>query len=142
MAIQDVINCMVTKIEEVSGIKGASAYMPEQLPSVDNWVVVYPGETTFIGGEPAGYMTALYSLVIEIHTPLKRLPGDIERIMPYFSAIPNALYSELFKSRMDGTVDAIGEITSTGLISLRYAGIDTIAFRYTVRDIKIQSAVS
>ncbi len=142
MAIQDVIERMADKIEAISGIKGASDYLPEQLPSVDNWVVIYPGETTFIGGEPAGYMTALYTIVVELHTPRKNLPNDIERLMPYFSAIPNALYDDLFDGLMNSTVSTIGEITSEGLVSLKYAGIDTLAFRYRVNGVKLQTAVS
>ena len=142
MAIQDVIERMADKIEAITGIKGASDYLPEALPTTENWVVIYPGESTFIGGEPAGYMTALYSVVIEIHTPRVNLPHVIERLMPFFDEIPNALYDDLFDGYMNGTVSTIGEITSTGLVSLNYAGIDTIAFRYIVTGIKIQSAIS
>ncbi len=142
MTIQDVIERMAVKIESVTGIKGASEYLPEALPTTENWVILYPGETQFIGGEPAGYMTALYSVVIEIHTPRVSLPHAIERLMPFFDAIPNALYDDLFDSYLDGTVSTIGDITSTGLVSLNYAGIDTIAFRYIVNGIKIQTAVS
>ena len=142
MAIQDVIERMADKIEAISGIKGASDYLPEQLPSVNNWVVLYPGEALFIGGQPSGYMTALYTVVIELHTPRKNLPNDIERIMPYFSAIPNALYDDLFDGLMNSTVSTIGDITSEGLVALSYAGIETLAFRYRVTGIKIQTTVS
>ena len=142
MALQDVINRMEKKIEAISGIKGASAYLPEALPAAENWVVIYPAESRFIGGMPAEMMTALYSVVIEIHTPRTNLPAAIKRIMPYYSAIPNALFDDLFDGYLNNTVSTFGEITSSGLISMNYAGIETVGFRYTVRDIKIQTTVS
>lgn len=142
MAIQDVINRMDTKIEAITGIKGVSNYLPEALPTAENWVVIYPGQSEFIGGQPAGMMTALYSVVIEIHVPRATLPNSIAKVMPFFSAIPNALYDDLFDGYMSNTVSTIGNITSTGLISMNYAGIDTVGFRYTVNDIKLQSVVS
>lgn len=142
MAIQDVIERMADKIALVTGIKGASDYLPEALPTTENWVVIYPGETEFIGGEPSGYMTALYTVVVEIHTPRVVLPEAIKRLMPFFDDIPNALYDDLFDGYMNNTVSTIGTITSEGLISLNYAGIDTIAFRYKVNGIKIQTAIS
>ncbi len=142
MAIQDVIERMADKIEAITGVKGASDYLPEALPTTENWVVIYPGETEFIGGEPAGYMTTLYTVVIEIHTPRVNLPHAIERLIPFFEDIPNAIYDDLFDGYLNGTVSTLGTITSEGLISLNYAGIDTIAFRYRVNDIKIQTAIS
>lgn len=142
MAIQDVISRLATKIDAVSGIKGVDEYLPEALPSVENWVVIYPGEALFIGGAPSGYMTALYSVVIEIHTPRTVLPHAVKRIVGYFDDIPNAIFEDLFNGYINNTVSTIGNITSTGLIAMQYAGIDTIGFRYTVRDIKIQTAVS
>ena len=142
MALQDVIDRMQDKIEAITGIKGASNYLPESLPSTENWVVLYPGASQFIGGMPAGMMTALYSVVIEVHTPRTNLPASIKRIMPYFSTIPNALYDDLFDGYLNNTVSTIGDIISSGLISMSYAGIDTVGFRYTVNGIKIQSTVS
>ena len=142
MAIQDVIERMADKIDAITGIKSTSDYLPEQLPSVENWVVLYPGETRFIGGQPAGYMTALYSVVIEIHTPRKVLPQSIKKIIGYYDDIPAALFEDLFDGYLNNTVSTLGEITSTGLIAMQYAGIDTIGFRYTVTGIKLQTAVS
>ena len=142
MAIQDVIARMQTVIEGISGIKGADQYLPEALPTVENWVVMYPGESEFIPGLPAGYMTALYNVVIEIHTPRNTLPMAIKRVIGYFDDIPNALYDDRCDGYMNGTVSTIGEITSTGLVAMNYAGIDTVGFRYTVRDIKIQTVIT
>jgi len=141
MAIQDVIERMADKIEAISGIKGVSDYLPESLPTTENWVVIYPGASEFMGG-PVGYMTALYSVVIEIHTPRKVLPYAVERIMPYFDDIPVALLDDLYDGLMDNTVSHFEAITSTGLVAMNYEGIDTIGFRYTVSGIKIQQAVS
>ncbi len=141
MAIQDVIDRMAAVIETVSGIKGASAYLPEALPSVDNWVVIYPGDTQFEGGNPAGSMTALYNVIIEIHTPRGVLPHSIKSIMDYFDAIPLAIFDDLFSTLLNTTVSTIGVITSTGLISMNYAGIDTIGFRYVVTGVKLQSEI-
>ena len=142
MAIQDVIERMADKIEAITGIKGASDYLPEALPATENWVVIYPGATEFIGGAPNGYMTALYTVVIEIHTPRVNLPHAIERLIPFFDDIPNAIYDDLFDGLLNGTVSTIGNITSEGLVALNYAGIDTVAFRYRVNGIKIQTLVS
>ncbi len=142
MAIQDVIERIADDIEAISGIKGASDYLPEQLPDVENWVVIYPGEAEFIGGNPAEYMTALYNVEVEIHTPKTTLPEAIQRIVDYYDAIPLALFDDLFDTQLNSTVSTFGNITSTGLVAMEYAGIKTIGFRYTVRDVKIQQAVT
>lgn len=142
MAIQDVISRMKVKIEAISGIKGADEYLPEALPTVSNWVVIYPGEAEFIGGMPAGMMTALYTVVVEIHTPRNTLPEAVKRVVAYFDGIPNALFDDLFDGYMNNTVSTIGSITSGGLISMNYAGIDTIGFQYKVTGIKLQTAVA
>lgn len=142
MAIQDVIERIADQVEAISGIKGASDYLPEQLPSVENWVVIYPGETRFIGGSPSGYMTALYSVIVELHTPRKVLPKSIKKVIAYFDSIPNALYDDLYDTKLGGTASTFGDIVSTGLISMNYAGIDTIGFRYTINGVKIQTAVT
>lgn len=141
MAIQDVIERINDKIEAISGIKGASDYLPEQLPAVENWVVTYPGESVFMGGVPAVYMTALYNVVIELHTPRKILPKAVKKVIAYFDDIPNALFDDLYDGKLNNTVSTFGDITSSGLIAMNYAGIDTVGFRYTVRDIKIQTAI-
>lgn len=142
MAIQDVIARIKVDIEAITGIKGADEYLPESLPTVENWVVMYPGETEFIPGLPAGYMTALYNVIIELHTPRNILQHSHKRVMPFYDDIPIKLFDDLLDTKLDNTVSTFGNITSTGLISMRYAGIDTIGFRYTVRDIKLQTVIS
>ena len=141
MAIQDAIARMQTVIEGISGIKGADQYLPESLPTTENWVVMYPGETQFVGGLPAGYMTSLYTVIIEIHTPRTTLPQAHKRIVALFDDIPAALFSDLYDTKLNSTVSTFDVITSTGLIAMNYAGIDTVGFRYTVSGIKIQTAV-
>lgn len=142
MAIQDAIGRMKTKIANITGIKGADEYLPEALPTTENWVVIYPGSTTFIGGQPAGCMTSLYSVVIEIHTPRNNLPQAIKKVMPYYDDIPNALFDELFDTKFTSTVDTFESIDCTGLISMSYAGVETVGFRYTVKNVKIITTVS
>ncbi len=141
MAIQDAIARMQTDIEAISGIKGADQYLPEALPTVENWVVMYPGETEFIPGLPSGYMTAMYSVIIEIHTPRNTLPQAHKRIVALFDDIPLKLFDDLYDTKLNNTVSTFGSITSTGLIAMNYAGIDTVGFRYTVHGIKIQTAI-
>lgn len=142
MALQDVIGKMVAKIELISGIKGADEYLPEALPTADNWVVCYAGPSNFVGGNPAGSMTALYSVIIEIHTPRASLPSAVSKVMGFFDDIPNALFDELFDTKFTSTCSTIGNIESTGVISMEYAGIQTVGIRYTVQGVKLQTTVS
>lgn len=142
MAIQDVIARMKVDIEAITGIKGADEYLPESLPTVENWVVMYPGETEFIPGLPAGYMTAMYNVIIELHTPRNILQHAHKRLMPFYDDIPIKLFNDLLDTKLNNTVSTFGNVTSTGLVSMSYAGIDTIGFRYTVRDIKLQTVIS
>lgn len=142
MAIQDVITRMATQIEAISGIKGVDKYAPEDLPTTDLWVVLDPGIAEFIGGQPAGTMTALYKVNIDLYTPRNTLPYAIQRLLPYYDDIPNALYDDLFDTKLNNTVSTFGTITTSEITPVDYAGVSTLRLRYTVHNIKLQSVVS
>ena len=59
--------------------------------------------------------------------------------MPYWEAIPDALWGD---PTLGGTVSTIGTISSTGLIALNYNGVETVAFRYTLQNVKIETAIT
>lgn len=141
MGLQSAITNIKTQIEAITGIKGASDYLPDSLPATDNWVVLYPGQSTFEIN--AGMMKELGNITIELHTPRRGdLAGAIRRVMPYWEAIPNCIYYEVMDTQLTAAVSTVGMITCSGLISMKYNDIDTIGFRYTVTGVKIESSIT
>ena len=141
MTLQAIIERVMDDVTAITGIKGASDYLPEALPTTENWVIGYAGPSTFESGYGGGDSKALYSVVIEIHVPRQRLPDSVKRVMAFFEAIPNKLIDDLLKTHLNNTCSTFGIIESSGLISFNYAGVDTIGVRYTIRDVKLHKTL-
>lgn len=141
MGLQTAITNIKTQIAAITGIKGASDYLPDSLPNTDNWVVLYPGNSTFEVN--AGMMKELGSIVVELHTPRRAdLASAIKRVMPYWEAIPNCIIDEVMDTQLTAAVSTIGVITCSGIISMKYNDIDTVGIRYTVTGVKIESSIT
>ena len=135
MTIEAAVSAVQAIVRAVSGIKGAPDLPPESL-SVFPIAICHPGEGE-IEIKVAGEMQGLHNLVLEIHAPRKNLKTDVEALLPYGDSIPAALLDD---TTLGGAVDTFGGI-GYRFGALSYNGMDTIGWRFTLRNVKIRSNV-
>ena len=88
------------------------------------------------GSESFRMTKGLLSIIVELHISFTDLPSAVKDAMKYVEAYPKLI---LASGTMGGTVSARGDIDFSGLIGMKYASINTIGFRWLIKDIKIQS---
>jgi len=147
MAIaQDVINAIQDCIGNVSGIKAAPDYPPEDMS-------VFPFSAAFEGGgtwewytsdETYGSKRALLTVIVEIHLARIDLPNDAMKAAYFSESIPNAILKGVRLNRLGGTVSAVGKIDSSGLIPMSWGSEakNTIGYRFIVSGINIKSDIT
>jgi hypothetical protein len=123
----------------VSGVKAAPATPPENLSGEFPFSVCYPSEGTWTEAVQ-GMKEALHFIVIELHLQRGALPYDVAAALNFADSVPNALFSAL-STRFSGTINTFGRIRYT-FGAMEWGGIKTIGWRWTLEDVKIQSAVT
>ena len=84
-------------------------------------------------------MKQLGSIIVELHMSRKELPRDVEKVMTYNESIPNGI---LVDTTLGGNCSTCGPVASSGLIAMEYGGIPTLGIRYTVLNVKLQTALT
>lgn len=125
----------------VTGVKFAPIKPPEQ-PNAFPFVVTYPGAFTHHQG-PAGMITYLYDVVVELHVARAELPNDVDIALPYAESIPSAVYGVLNSNAAaqgdgSGTFGALG----WGIGPDGKPLVLTIGFSWTFGQVKIQKGIS
>jgi len=134
--LQACIASIVDIVFLIGGIEVAPDY-PEEKMEIFPFLVVYP-ETGRIVFGPAGVMTRLDNIVVQLHVNRKNLPIDMERVMTYSSSIPNALMKD---PTLGATCDTFRDISyENGYLA--WANIDTFALTFTIHDVKIQEILA
>lgn len=134
--ITAVVRAIQDLTSSITGIAHAPD-MPIESPSVFPFVVCYPENGDFKGA-PAGTMTGLHNIIVELHINRKELPIDVEKIQTYLEAIPKKI---LASYNLSGTCQTMGNITYS-IRFVNWANMDTLAVVYTIRDVKIQEALT
>jgi len=141
-SLEECLDAIQTACAAVSGVKFGPTKPPES-PNDFPFVVTYPTSITHHQG-PAGYLTFLYDIVVELHIERSFLPEDTETAYPYAESVPNAVYDCL-----NDNAAAQGE--GTGRFGFLGWGTDedrdnqpypTIGFSWTFGKVKIQKAVT
>ena len=139
MAFKDAVLEVVQEIRTIKGIRRVPDEPPEnndQFP----FVVVTPGEAIYKVG-PAGVMTALHSINIELYVSRMDLPRDFNKIMEFIDKIPYELH-KLNKDRGFSYIGTIGEILQTQLIEIIWAEKKCLGVQYTMTEVKIQTEIT
>ncbi len=136
MALQDAIAAVQVLVKTISGIREAPAYPPEQL-ELFPYAVAYSGGGVWEFG-PAGDKKGLHNIVVELHIQRKALARDVSAAMAYSDSIPNILMKN---PTLSGTVNTFQSISYT-FGPLGYGGIETIGFKFTISNVKMQTAIT
>jgi hypothetical protein len=137
-ALITVIGDVKKRIKALPGMGEVDLYPPEKIGQFP-FVVIYPGAGSWEYG-PAGDRKALYSIVIELHVARKDLPKDAEAAMKYIESIPNAVMSTDDGDTLATT--AFNGLEFSGLITLGYADQETLGYRWTMREVKLQTVIT
>ena len=138
--LQAVIDQIQDEIGALSGIRAAPHEPPESM-SAYPFAVAFVKSGNWTLGKPAGCMTGLHDIVVELHIARKDLARDYAAAMAYAKSVPNAIGSAWLVDVTMTSLDAIGSIAyEFGQMS--WAGIDTIGWRWTIRDVKTIDAFS
>lgn len=122
-AIQDVVGAL-------AGIREAPDYPPEQI-NAPLQAVCYAANGTFREASlaaPGCYEVKPQTYVLLLYLPLKDLPRDMERLLPYVDSIPVAL---LATKTLSGAVTAINDIRYT-FVSGEWGGILMRGYRFEI----------
>lgn len=134
------ITSVIRAIQDITGsIPGIAQApdMPTESPTAFPFVICYPATGEF-EGFPAGTITGLHNINVELHINRKNLPIDVEKIQRYMESIPKAIKASY---NLSGTCQTMGKITYQ-IRSVTWGNIDTIAIVYTIQQIKIQESLS
>lgn len=137
-ALITILSDVKKRIKALGGISQIDLYPPEKITDFP-FVTIYPGAGAWEYG-PAGDKKALYSIVVELHIARKNLPRDAEAAMRYVESIPNALMSNDDGDTLSTT--AFSGLDFSGLIALGYTDADTIGYRWTMQNVKLQTTLT
>lgn len=134
MGLQAAIEWVQDQALSLPGIRQGAApdYMEEKAAKFPFWAT-WAGEGAW-NSESEGMTKGLLSIRVELHVERKHLPSAVKEAMKYVEAFPKLILAD---ATLGGTVSTSGEIQFSGLVPLGYAGVETIGFRWTIRDVKI-----
>jgi hypothetical protein len=122
------ITYLQAKMLEIDGMRESQTYPPDKIGSFP-FSTCYPGAGVLSLGDPQGAARGEHSLVLEIHVARKDLPGDTERVWPFFDRISDKLNGD---ETLGDTVDTIvGNITYQ-FTTLGYFGTQTIGWQFII----------
>jgi hypothetical protein len=133
-----VLSGLQTACGAVTGIKDAPAYPPEQ---ANDWPFLVTYFTSFRGevNTPEDFRL-LYDVVIELHINRRELPYDVAAVLGYAETVPNAFFKWLRDNgiaheSVDGYFGVMGWGDDPNWIA-------TLGFRWTIKDVKIVTAIT
>lgn len=135
MTLQAAITQLQVTLGAIGGIRQAPEYPPEDA-SAFPFIVAYAGAGEFEAGAPAGMMTYVGSIIVDLHIARKDLPRDTAKSMVYHDSIPDAILGD---TTIGGTVSTCGPVATSGIIFMKYAEQDTIGIRFTIQNVKIHA---
>lgn len=135
--LQDAIAYVQTLAAQVSGIRGAPAYPPEDI-SIFPFAVAYAGGGNWEFGAGAGWKRGLHSITLEIHVARQDLGRDATEAMLFSDAIPNILMKN---PTLGGNISTFSNIRYT-FGPLGWQSAKTFGFRFFIEGVKMESAIT
>jgi hypothetical protein len=139
MAVQSAIAEIQNVVGALTGIQDAPDYPPDQINAFPFAVCYARSGTHDIG--PPELKTSLHNIVIEIHTSRQDLPFSVESVVGYIDSVPNALFAKL-QSATPFTAFETWGATRYEFGPLDWGGVPTIGIRFTLEQVKIQTAIT
>ena len=135
-------NAIIEIQKQIRTLPGIRSAPDSPTPRVDAYpfVVTYLGEGQW-SEEPAGMKTGLHVLIVELHVVTKDQPRDVTTAMEYAESLPNLLFKRLDIDSWAGTVQTVEAISYT-FGALGWGDVDTLGFRFRIRGVKVQSAIT
>ena len=138
MAYKDAVLEVLKEIRTIKGIRRVPDEPPEfndQFP----FASARPGPSIYKVG-PAGLMTALHSIIVELYVARVDLERDYNQIMGMIELIPFELH-KLNHDRGFTHLQTFGEIHQTELIPMEWAAVKIFGVEYTITEVKIQTSL-
>lgn len=136
--VSGAINEVYTTLGKVKGLRPAPSAMPTN--AAFPFGVVYPQNSTY-KQSPAGSMTGLHNIVIEVHLAMATdISRAVEQIVALSDPVANAVFNDL-------NTNAYSVIMTTGAITSEFVysdwnGVNTLALRFVVQDVKVQAEIA
>lgn len=140
MSLQSVIAQMQTYMLTLDNVLAAPDKPPEQM-HLFPFVVTFARRGTWKLA-PAETKTGLHTIHIEVHVARVDLPYDVQAAMQYSDSVPELLMSKLLNdNQWNDTIDTFGDIDYEFGV-LGWAKINTLGFRFIVKDVKVQTPIT
>jgi hypothetical protein len=137
MATQlQVIQAIMDIVSQVSGIREAPDYPPEQLSDFP-FAVAFPSEGTHFFGV-VGERKFIGNVILEIHVSRVDLPNAVANSIGFGDSIPNAL---LKSPTLTGTADTFESVAQT-FGELNWGDTQTLGYRFTITNIKVRTTIT
>lgn len=138
----EIIQAVMDIVGQVSGIREAPDYPPEQLSDFP-FAVAFPGEGDHRFGVP-GERLFLGSVILEIHVSRVDLPVAVQNAIGFGDTIPNALMKFVKTPGalpLNGAADVFEDILQT-FGELNWGDTQTLGYRFTITKIKARSNIT
>jgi hypothetical protein len=123
-------------VRAIPQVRSAPDFAPEKAPVGDIFSITYPEAGTAFFGTP-GERKDLFSVVVEIMTPRKDLPRDIEKMTRLHQDFLDALMRD---PTFGGTVETYNRIEWT-FGPLAWNEAEALGYRFFIRDIKLRTDI-
>ena len=143
--INDVIREVQKVVIDIPGLIKAPVFPPETNS-------MYPCSVAFEGsgawqpdaaGGTYGSKRARVTIIVQVYIARNDLEKSAEQTSFFSDQIPNAIYKSFYANQLNHTVDSIGEILTSGLITMSYAvpsdDKKMIGYEFQIKDIQIRS---
>jgi hypothetical protein len=131
-----IIQAIMDAVAQVSGIREAPDYPPEQLSDFP-FAVAFPSEGTHNFGV-VGERMFLGNVILEVHVSRVSLPLAVENSIGFGDTIPNKLMTD---PTLGGTCDTFENIAQT-FGELNWGDTQTLGYRFTLVNIKARSNIT
>ena len=124
-------------LQGVAGLRPTPAAMPTN--AAFPFPVVYQQNSSYHHA-PVGAMTGLHNIVVEVHlSAAADVSRAVKAVVKFSDPVANAIYLDHI-NKVYQTIATMGEITSEFVYS-DWNGIETLALRFVVTEVKIQTKI-